>query len=640
MKPPFALLLAAAITVAAVGCTGTGAKQADEEVPQQRTEAAKVSTDSLLNSDHIPMKVVIAARRLRAAADPGGKADGHECKFFHPYYVFQFHPSADAPTHVRIGTTTMRESIVGWVPVGKTAAERWDTRVGVVYASQVPLLVYADKQAAAELAATGRTSAEPIARATPQSPVPWMPWPVAAEEIVNVGGKQVPVMKLLFLGEMPVGANLADRPGDVQGGNPNRLPDAQIAAIRAGVRKLDCLFVVDNTASTTPFLTAIKDAVKAIAQQLAASAGEAVDIAFGLVLYRDFVDGLYFDEAAKSVTRTYPLTNDLAGFVRTVDPLQAATVSSVDYAEAGYDGALGGTQAAFRDRLAHKIIIMISDNSYHDASSPKNPNKLDGPTVVKAAKDNQITIFGLRVAGAGGEAEQARHAAQQIELCSGTGGTSHPIGDHGKVVDGIRAVIAKERSEVETRDRVVTAVTTGKTREAAGVDERQWAAVMTFLKSKDITEQQLQPGVPTFATGWCPAALAGVPLVEPRVYLSRKEVEYLRDELSALGRVLNAEPKAMLALFGTAAAAKGGFMERRVAQKFNEFQVAKGIPCRSGILALTQNDIETMNPTKRQEIAKQVWVMVTRLTDVLNDNRTFRFVNDTEFGWIPDASLP
>jgi len=315
MKPPFAypLLLAAAIAVTAVGCTGTGAKSPESEPPPQPPETPKVAADCKLNEHNIPCKVVIAARGMRAAAEPGGKADGTEVKFYHPYYVFDFHPTPDAPTHVRVGTTTRRESVVGWVPVGKTAAERWDTRVGVVYASQIPLLVYADKQSAAELAATGRTSAEPISRAAPQSPAPWMPWPVAEEAEVNVGGQSVRVLKILFLAELPIGANLADRPSDVPGGNPNRLPEAQIAAIRAGVRKLDCVLVVDNTASTGPFLAGIKDAVKGIAAQLASTAGEGCDIAFSVVLYRDYVDGLYFEaNGEKSVTRTFPLTTDHA----------------------------------------------------------------------------------------------------------------------------------------------------------------------------------------------------------------------------------------------------------------------------------------------------------------------------------------
>jgi len=616
--------------------------------------------ECLVNGTGVRVKALVIERGVRPLDRvPGGVLSGPPLRYFHPYFVFDVHPAEGEPRYYRLGSTPRRESIVGWAPA--SAVARWDSRVGVRYARREgqrvpPLLVYEDKAPLLELLAGETPSAKPIARARLDAGRAFMPWPVAETERVTLDGRVFEVVRLNFLAEVPAEAELSEPSEALPSSGEVHYTAEEVNRFRSQVRMLDIVFCVDNTHSTGPFLDAIRGAVEEIAQRLH-ELPVRPDLRFGLVLYRDYVDGLMYDDGgAPSVVRSYPLEGDLERFLARVRPLRAAEVGSDGAAEAGYDGlAHAVTRTRWRgDALSARAIVLIGDNSFHEPGAERNPDGIGLETIEREARARRIPVFGLCIEGAGDDEEQALHRRQFEDIASATGGASYRIDQADRVLGRIRDIAETRTALVADRDLVLGSAAEGKSSDEIAaehrMDVRQVTEVMEFLEGAGIDLEKLGPGVPTYATGWALVEVQGAQILEREVYLARSELDILLSGLHMLKTLLRGDGsrESLESIFqlGLGSRLEGnplaGFFRGTAAEPLDVYLMAKGIPVgRSSILRLSEADVRHMSQDEREVLHSRISRrIVPALTNAGNDDSLWGYRDELEFGWVLEELLP
>ncbi len=607
--------------------------------------------ECLVNQYGIRRKVIVTQPNVRCLSDPsGGISTGPTLRFFMPYFVFDVSPEEGDIAFFQIGPTPQRDSIIGWVAASQ--ATPWDTRVGARYqrtrgTRTPPLLVYKSYEALEELVKNKTTEQQPIARANDDGSRTWMPWPIAETRRFHWQERAYEFVRLNFLGEFREGGQLDDPA--VQARAEGAYSAREIDEIKGDVKKLDLVFCMDTTQSTTPHINAMRDAVRMISRQLH-DLPFRPDLSCSLVEYRDYVEGIMFsDESGNpSPVKVYSLETDLQRFLKRVASVREASGSSLDWPEAGYDGlhaALTRPQWRGGD-LSTRVVVLIGDNSFHPPGSPNNPRGISGQDIIQLANRHNVRIFSLLVKGGGNAQERRRHRDQFSELAEGTGGECLELEGAEKIVAHIREILQKETAIVHTRSTVLDALAEGKTKDQIAAERqiniREVTEVMEFLAGGGVDLDRFQPGVPTFATGWCLVETGGVHLLDTEVYVARAELDMLLSELHSL--CVHLSPDLARRAFRTGVGSRVNpmsfFAEHRP-EPMDIFLMAKGIPCSQGLLKLTRSDIEHMSEERRavlrERIARQV---IPQLTNVRNADNVFTWLDDLEFGWIKESLLP
>lgn len=609
--------------------------------------------ECLVSPYGIRRKVLVTQQNVRCLSEPGGAAAaGPQLRFFMPYFVFDVFPPQGEIAFYHVGSTPQRASIIGWVSAAQVAA--WDTRVGARYhrspsGRTPPLLVYQNPEALEELVKNNATEQQPMARAAHDGARTFMPWPISEVRQYNHEGRVYELLRLNFLGEHQLGGSLqSDRTANKRG---RQYTAAEVGQFKRGVRMLDLVFCMDTTASTTPHIAAMRESVRAIASRLQELPFQP-DLSCGLVLYRDYVDAIMFDDGEQpSPVKFYPLETDLQAFLSNVERVEEAKYDSEEASEAVYDGMLTAlTRPQWRgEGLAARVVVLIGDNSAHEAGHAKNPANITSEQLLRIARadgERGIKIFSLCVDGQGDTQERQRHERQFRELARGAGGECFRLDEAVKVVDRVKAILEAETAVVHTRSVVLDELAAGKTKDKIAaekqLDVRQVAEVMEFLEGGGIDLERLKPGVPAFASGWCLAELDGVPLLDREAYIARAELDMLLSELNSLCVQLSPN-------FGTLAFQKSlgsridplSFFAERRPEPMDVFLMAQGVPCSQGLLKLTRSEIEHMSEERRavlrERIARQV---VPQLTNARNNDQYFTWLNELEFGWVDESHLP
>ncbi|MCY2987572.1 MAG: VWA domain-containing protein [Planctomycetota bacterium] len=607
--------------------------------------------ECLVNEFGIRRKVIVTRRGLRCTdRAPGGTVTGPELKFFMPYFVFDAVPPKGNIEYFQIGLTPRKSSVLGWVAATNAAA--WDTRVAARYLRNEtvrvpPLLVFDSDKACEELIKTGSTGEKPIARASLRADRSWMPWPIAETRTFTFGGRAHEFVRLEFLGANSGNFDAPGRAGDAR----PVYSEGEVAKIKDNVKMLDVVFCVDLTHSMQSNIDAMVAAVELIVRGLK-DLPFRPDVNFGLVLYRDYVRAIAFEENGKpSAVKVYPLHSDVNAFLELIRPLKEAEAGSEDLPEAVYDGVQAAlTRTDWRGQgLSNRAMVLIGDNSAHEPGSRKNPKNISADDLIKTARSRQtnVRIFSLCIEGAGEPEERVLHKAQFTRLAEESGGKCFSLDEADRVIEQIRNIMETETALVHRRSVVVDALAAGKTSEQI-ITERQASGrevteVMEFLQGAGVEVARLRPGVPAFATGWCLAEADGVPLLGKEVYVARPEIDRLLSELNELCVHLAPDfaKQAFQVGLGSRLANPLSFFAEHRPEPMDVYLMAKGVPCSQGLLRLTRAEIEHMPEEQRavlrEKIARQV---VPQLTNARNNNEYFTWLNDLEFGWIPESLLP
>jgi hypothetical protein len=635
-------LIPAGLAAALIGCSTPAANQPASDPtpgptkPQEQGKPPRPNNQCLLDEFGIHRKVLITERGVRCrASQPGGEFVGNPLNFYWIYFVFDAVGSGESAWY-QVGETPSRDSIRGWVR-GSVAAP-WNTRLSAAPLPDAPLRFYAKADHLETQVKTGRTDAEPVAIWNPTAGRKLMPWPIAESKLVEHGGQTHELVRVLFLGEYRA---------DTSGG-PAPLTAGELEAVRDGVRRLDVVFVVDNTLSTTQYVPQIVTALGEIAGRISKSAVKP-DVRFGLVLYRDHgIPELAFPEGG--VVKVFPFTESLPAFTETTAPLKAATVSSGEWEEAVADGVKAGlTDFAWRDdKLAERVLILVGDSAGHAPESPKNPQGITDAALIKLATDRGVRLFTLAIKS-GNPEEQKRQAAQYAALAAGARGECHTLTDPGSIADVVNGVFGGRAKQIEQRAEYIEQRAAGRSDAdliASGrLDERQRCEIVEFLRGAGIDPARLGPGGIGFGTGWCLAEHLGRPLIEKRVFAAHWEIDLLLANLNDLLPRLSAPKDFVAALEESVGAREGRFFHRPPAEAPNEtmdvFLRKKGIPSRHGLLAYTRAEFLSMSEDRRAALRAQLRnTFIPELTRVTRDDQLFFRLSDVEFSFVPDRLFP
>lgn len=599
--------------------------------------------DCLVDENGILRKVLVIQRGVRATPRPGaGVETGHSLKFFFPYYVFAVvADDENGPEHYQIGSTPRRESILGWV--GRDVVAPWDNVVGVRLAGKTPLLVYPTLEAVQERVTTGSTKTPPLARAHFSSRTHWMPWPVVATQRIPHAGKTYEALHIHFLGKFAPGGALATETADP---TDARYTPQEIEQIKQGIRRIDLVFCCDNTASTRPFMDAIRAAILRIAREVGATQG--VKLRVGLVLYRDYVPGILFP--GDRVTFLEDLTEDLDEFCRRIAQMTEATEGSAGLPEAVYDGVDAAlTQASWSDDLlTTRALILIGDNSAHEPGSSGNPRGLTRQDLAAQARTQHVPIFALSVDGRGDEQERSRHRDQFRALAEDSGGEFHRLDDAERVVAQVRQITEQHARTIKDRIRGVDQLTGDSPNpstetHAPEMSDEEISAVMEFLTRAGIDPSRLAQG-PAFSSGWILTETPeGARLVESYHYLARGELDMLNGELHHLALVGSPDlgRKLLQTKVGSALDPRSYFAVPARLIPMDIYLQSQQIPCPNGILTLTREEIDHMSEEARVRLANRIHELLPELTRLRNDNQVFRNIGDgVDMGWIRTELLP
>jgi len=611
--------------------------------------------DCLVSDNAVRVKVLPTEPGIRCLDKvPGGILLGSPLKHFIPYYVFDIYPESGTPEYYRVGTTPRRDSIVGWAPAARLS--RWDSRVGVRYARRdtgrtPPLLVYGAADPIVELLETGRTDAAPIARARLTSERTLMPWPVSRTRQVTVDGRVHEIVKIDFLAEIPTGSEIEGQE-DIGAAPAAAYSEKRIGEISRSVKMLDIVFCVDNTASTEPFLDSIRQAVEEISVELA-DADVRPDLHFGMVLYRDYIDGLYFrNERGRSVVAHQGLRGDLTSFLAQVRQLHEASTSSDDWAEAGYDGLFAAlTETPWRGGdLSARVVVLIGDNSFHEPESDKNPRNIGIDVIGREARARGIPVYTLSIDGAGGGDEQERHWDQMKAIADVTGGECYRIEDAVRVAREIERISGEQVEQVALRAEVTDTFIAGRSADEVAathdLDIRKVTEVMEFLEGAGVDVDKLGRGVPTFASGWALVEMGDAPILEREVYIARNELDVLLGGLHQLRSHLSgaADFGTRVAMFslGSHLDPLADFFSGRAAEPFDVYLMAKGIPVgRNSVLRYSESELRHMAEETRRALVDRIQkYCIPALVNALNDDSLWFYRDTLQFGWVDEAFLP
>ncbi|MER9554335.1 vWA domain-containing protein [Mesorhizobium sp. M0323] len=160
----------------------------------------------------------------------------------------------------------------------------------------------------------------------------------------------------------------------------------------------DVVFVIDTTNSMQPNIDAVTSAIGKTAQIMSQKMSTPDALKFGLVAYRDNVES---SPALEYVTKNF--TPDLVSADKLQSLLDSGAVKasdsgSGDWAEEVFAGVRDGIKSNWSPEAAH-IIVLIGDASSHPVGDPKNTTTLSEVALKDLAKQSNVYIASIYVAG-------------------------------------------------------------------------------------------------------------------------------------------------------------------------------------------------------------------------------------------------
>jgi hypothetical protein len=546
------------------------------------------------------------------------------------YYVFAREPEQGEAKSYTIGRTKYRDSICAKVPADAVAL--WSTTVGACPLG--PCSVYASIDDLRKFAG-GDGSAQPIAVTPPGSQRRPFLWPIARTATFVAGGVEHEAWQIHFIGRAAAAVEPAAAPT-----GPTRYTEAEVAAFHQSLRSLDVVLVLDATGSMRPFWKAVHQQVAGLTYRLDQRRKEgAPEARFGLVAYRDH------DKSSEFVTRSVSFGDEQA----LANALGSIRVDhGGDAPEAALDAVHAALAMPWRDSaLAARVLVLVSDASFHEGDGAGNPNRLRSEQIASLARERRVHVFGLAVGQQERDADRARQLAQYEALATATGGATFAIEQADAAADRIESLLSAVAQKGRDRSAVLDAVAKGGT-SAADISKS------TNLPAEDVVEildflggaidlSRLRPGQPAFATGWVLPQWKGEPQLEMRVLVSRGDCELLRDACRRLIADLTGSPTVGRGLAGI-----GGFSRSGEGPAFdpdadiaNLLTAWRGLPFRKdSVLRLSLNELDHMSEEQRRRRLDQVALALRDLVAFERDDRNFFTVHGTTYGFCAEAVLP
>ena len=412
------------------------------------------------------------------------------------------------------------------------------------------------------------------------------------------------------------------------------------------------VFVIDASSSMQPYIRRTRDAMRGVLERV--EAAELHDkVRFGVVGYRDDPEAV---EGVEYLTRTFADPNEVTGaveFQEAAEPLSASKVSTRSFDEdafAAIDHAMGRIDWNGFDA---RYLILITDASARDASSPYATLKLNAADMRSDIRGRSKTLptalYVLHLKTPVGREDHARAQAQYTELSRLDSGRSlyYPVssGDptafQRKVATLADALVDQIREMQEAAQRSeLPAAPPASVPEQAPDDEselRQSAAEIGRAMALAYLGRVSGAKAPPMFEGW---ALdrdfdnQSIKAFSVRLLLSKNQLSDLQRTMVATLDALDAaqiDPGDFFNQLRSAATAMsrdpsqvGQGIAKNLADTGLMGEYLEGLPYQSRIMSITEDDWVRMSIGNQQEI----------IDDVSSKIRLYQRFHDDADRWI------
>jgi hypothetical protein len=395
---------------------------------------------------------------------------------------------------------------------------------------------------------------------------------------------------------------------------------ARLAAPRASPEALRAfkgavVFVVDTTISMQPYIERTREAIARVVRRIGDTAVRD-NFRFGMVVYRDSTAGRPALEYTTRLVAAPDFTEAPDALLGRIAGVREATVSTDGFDE----DALAGLKTALDDikwsEFGGRYIILITDAGAHEAPDPRSSTGLTVESLRALARSEakQVAIYAIHLRTPEGRNNHARAERQWRALTDfpGVGPLYYPVPEgrvaaFGEVVDTLTDAILQQVADTVGRpiggqapagapSRIAeeTAVVAHAMR-LAYLGRATGAAAPDVVRSFTVDED------------WTDPSPIRRPL-EVRVLLTRNQLSDLAATLRGIieaGTAGRLAPETFFGRLRGLAAALSRDPRRiaelqRVAGVFGEY--LEGLPYRSSIMGITEDEWVTMGAGARREI--------------------------------------
>lgn len=186
--------------------------------------------------------------------------------------------------------------------------------------------------------------------------------------------------------------------------------NAQLKAFNAAI-----MFVIDSTISMDPYIDRTREAVQNIYKKIEAE-NLTKQVQFGLLSYRNSIKATPKVEYLTHLYADPSDTSSGADFLNKIKDLKQAPASTASWEEDTYAGVMDAIHAVQWQDFGARYIILITDASAVDASSPLSSTTLEAQQVREEARKRGIAIYTLHLKTPQGEKDHARAESQYSDL--------------------------------------------------------------------------------------------------------------------------------------------------------------------------------------------------------------------------------
>lgn len=396
--------------------------------------------------------------------------------------------------------------------------------------------------------------------------------------------------------------------------------------------KVGIVFVLDTTMSMQPYIEQTRDAIDEIRRKISGSP-EGERVRFGLVGFRDSIK---LAPALKYVTKTFlklDSESSARDFVRAIDGMEAARVSSVGFDEDSIAGVMSAVSDMDWEQFGGRYIVLVTDAAPRQPGEDAQNGNLDVPELNRLAREKGIALVTLHLKTEQGAFEhEEAEASYRAMSATDQGGTLYFSIDTGDPHNFRRTV-----------GDLATALTDQITQTIQGrLSEPQPGTDTPIANETQLVGRAMQlaylgrvagTATPDILVGWIsdrdPLNTRARP-VDIRVLMSKNELSTLRDvvrETIDIGNSVSqqGDSREFFRRLQEAMAHMARDPEHIVNTGFTTLGDALGeyladLPYESEITGLTAEDWEQLSPSRERLLVDSLESKIVALDRIHNDS--------------------
>ncbi|MCU0945449.1 MAG: VWA domain-containing protein, partial [Rubritepida sp.] len=375
------------------------------------------------------------------------------------------------------------------------------------------------------------------------------------------------------------------------------------------------VFVVDTTISMQPYIERTREAIARVVRRIGDTAVRD-NFRFGMVVFRDSTEGRPALEYTSRLVAAPDFTEAPDALLGRIAGVREATVSTEGFDEDAVAGLKTALDEIKWSEFGGRYIILITDAGTREAPDPRAATGLtvDGLRAIARSEAKQVAIYAIHLRTPEGQGNHARAERQWRTVTDfpGVGPLYYPVPEgrlqaFGEVVDTLTDAILQQVAD--TVGRPIGGQAPARTQSRIAEETAVVAHAMRLAYLGRATGAAAPDVVRSFTVDedWTDPSPIRRPL-EVRVLLTRNQLSDLAATLRGIieaGTAGRLAPETFFGRLRGLAAALSRDPRRiaelqRVAGVFGEY--LEGLPYRSAIMGITEDEWVTMGAGARREI--------------------------------------